>query len=283
MLYADIEVTLLTESIDYEEFTVRELRLTNLAEPGQPHRTIQHLHYQVGLGKKSFFPFVKPNRNFSYLSSRHGRILVCQASAIHPFIEKCQFDVFFPNSAHPGGIVHFARLFRNKLPPSAGNKPTIVHCSAGVGRSGTFIALDRLVQHIECGRPIDVFGTVYEMRMERCHMVQNEVRRLRKKMLNANFAIYLQCAYECCCCFFAAAIHFHPSMPAICARKFLPILVVSILTSTAAIWWRRWRERDDGGTIEQSTPFALRLVHFLTDRRCRHWQQQLQQQFHDDQ
>uniref|UniRef100_A0A914I7S7 protein-tyrosine-phosphatase n=1 Tax=Globodera rostochiensis TaxID=31243 RepID=A0A914I7S7_GLORO len=130
VLYADIEVTLLTESIEYDEFTIRELRLTNMAEPSQPVRTVQHLHYQA-------WP-----------------------------------DFGVPD--HPVGIVHFARLFRNKLPPSSANKPTIVHCSAGVGRSGTFIALDRLVQHIECGRPIDVFGTVYEMRLERCHMVQNE-------------------------------------------------------------------------------------------------------------
>ncbi|KAI1720266.1 protein-tyrosine phosphatase domain-containing protein [Ditylenchus destructor] len=130
VLYADIEVTLLNESIDYEEFTVRELRLTNLAEPSQPSRTVQHLHYMA-------WP-----------------------------------DFGVPD--HPSGIVHFARLFRNKLPPSPNNKPTIVHCSAGVGRSGTFIALDRLVQNIEYGRNIDVFGTVYEMRFERCHMVQNE-------------------------------------------------------------------------------------------------------------
>ena len=27
----------------------------------------------------------------------------------------------------------------------------------------------------DSSKPIDVFGTVYEMRMERCHMVQNEV------------------------------------------------------------------------------------------------------------
>lgn len=47
VLYADIEVTLLTESIEYEEFTIRELRLTNLAESSQSHRTVQHLHYQV--------------------------------------------------------------------------------------------------------------------------------------------------------------------------------------------------------------------------------------------
>jgi len=131
VLYADIEVTLLTESIEYEEFIIRELRLTNLAEPGQSPRTVHHLHYQA-------WP-----------------------------------DFGVPD--HPAGIVHFARLFRNKLPPSPANTPIIVHCSAGVGRSGTFIALDRLMQHIECGKAIDVFGTVYEMRLERCHMVQNEV------------------------------------------------------------------------------------------------------------
>ncbi|KAK5982388.1 hypothetical protein GCK32_021900, partial [Trichostrongylus colubriformis] len=46
--------------------------------------------------------------------------------------------------------------------------------SAGVGRSGTFIAIDRLLQTIQIDRPIDVFGIVHEMRYERCHMVQNE-------------------------------------------------------------------------------------------------------------
>jgi receptor-type tyrosine-protein phosphatase beta len=74
----------------------------------------------------------------------------------------------------PSGIVNFARLFRSKLPPFPSNKPTIVHCSAGVGRSGSFMAMDRLMQHIDIGKNIDVFGTVYEMRLERCHMVQNE-------------------------------------------------------------------------------------------------------------
>jgi len=75
---------------------------------------------------------------------------------------------------HPAGVVNFIRLFRSKLPPSSANKPTIVHCSAGVGRSGTFIAVDRLMQTIHIGKQLDVFGVVHEMRLERCHMVQNE-------------------------------------------------------------------------------------------------------------
>lgn len=130
VLYGDIEVTLLNESVEYDEFVIRELRLTHLGEQTQPPRTILHLHYQA-------WP-----------------------------------DFGIPEN--PIGIVNFSRLFRSRLPPSAQNKPTIVHCSAGVGRSGTFIALDRLVQTIETGRPLDVFGIVHEMRMERCSMVQNE-------------------------------------------------------------------------------------------------------------
>lgn len=47
--------------------------------------------------------------------------------------------------------------------------------SAGVGRSGTFIALDRILQQIQKYEYVDIFAIVYEMRKERVWMVQNEV------------------------------------------------------------------------------------------------------------
>ena len=47
--------------------------------------------------------------------------------------------------------------------------------SAGVGRTGTLIAVDRLLQHIREHNEIDIFGTVLEMRNYRCNMVQTEV------------------------------------------------------------------------------------------------------------
>ena len=46
--------------------------------------------------------------------------------------------------------------------------------SAGVGRSGTFIALDRLLFTIRESDYVDIFGIVYEMRRERVWMVQTE-------------------------------------------------------------------------------------------------------------
>lgn len=48
--------------------------------------------------------------------------------------------------------------------------------SAGVGRTGTFIALDRLMQHIREHEFVDVLGLVAEMRAHRLCMVQTEVR-----------------------------------------------------------------------------------------------------------
>lgn len=73
----------------------------------------------------------------------------------------------------PSTLVQFVRAFREKCHPSSSH-PIIAHCSAGVGRSGTFIALDRILQGIRNSNEVDIFGIVCEMRRERCHMVQNE-------------------------------------------------------------------------------------------------------------
>lgn len=50
--------------------------------------------------------------------------------------------------------------------------------SAGVGRTGTFIALDRLMQHIQEHEYVDVLGLVSDMRSHRLSMVQTEVQNL---------------------------------------------------------------------------------------------------------
>ncbi|PSN57248.1 hypothetical protein C0J52_02540 [Blattella germanica] len=50
----------------------------------------------------------------------------------------------------------------------------LVHCSAGVGRTGTLIALDILLQHISENKKVDIFGTVFKLREQRINMVQTE-------------------------------------------------------------------------------------------------------------
>ncbi|KAM9854760.1 phosphatidylinositol phosphatase PTPRQ [Aulostomus maculatus] len=53
------------------------------------------------------------------------------------------------------------------------NATIAVHCSAGVGRTGVFIALDHLIQHVRDHDFVDVYGLVAELRSERMCMVQN--------------------------------------------------------------------------------------------------------------
>ncbi|XP_071854385.1 receptor-type tyrosine-protein phosphatase F-like isoform X3 [Apostichopus japonicus] len=50
--------------------------------------------------------------------------------------------------------------------------PLLVHCSAGVGRTGTFIALCSLMDVIETEEQIDIFGFVETMREDRIMMIQ---------------------------------------------------------------------------------------------------------------
>ena len=53
--------------------------------------------------------------------------------------------------------------------------PMVVHCSAGVGRTGTFITLYTQLQRIKAEKNVDVFGFVRSMRKRRCYMVQTAV------------------------------------------------------------------------------------------------------------
>ena len=53
--------------------------------------------------------------------------------------------------------------------------PTCRFYSAGVGRTGTFIAVDQLLQHLKQHQYVDIFGLVYEMRKQRTLMVQAKV------------------------------------------------------------------------------------------------------------
>uniref|UniRef100_H2YNB0 Tyrosine-protein phosphatase non-receptor type 20 n=1 Tax=Ciona savignyi TaxID=51511 RepID=H2YNB0_CIOSA len=55
---------------------------------------------------------------------------------------------------------------------SGESKPIVVHCSAGAGRTGTFIAFDSLSMQMNDRPSINVFDTVVNLRMQRMDMVQ---------------------------------------------------------------------------------------------------------------
>ena len=72
------------------------------------------------------------------------------------------------------GPISFVREVRSYIRSEHG--PIVVHCSAGVGRTGTFIAIDTLLQQIKEHHSVDIYGFACEMRQHRNHMIQTEAQ-----------------------------------------------------------------------------------------------------------
>lgn len=75
-----------------------------------------------------------------------------------------------PDHATP--FLMFLRRVRFTNPPDAG--PLIVHCSAGVGRTGCFIVIDTQLERLKCEQTIDIYAHVTCLRAQRNFMVQTE-------------------------------------------------------------------------------------------------------------
>ncbi|XP_055907424.1 phosphatidylinositol phosphatase PTPRQ [Eupeodes corollae] len=71
----------------------------------------------------------------------------------------------------PMSLITFVRKVKAEKCPS--DSPIVVHCSAGVGRTGTFIGLDIIMQRVKSESKINIFETVKGLRFQRMKMVQS--------------------------------------------------------------------------------------------------------------
>ncbi|XP_072366742.1 protein tyrosine phosphatase receptor type Fa isoform X7 [Scyliorhinus torazame] len=73
---------------------------------------------------------------------------------------------------YPTPILAFLRRVKACNPPDAG--PMVVHCSAGVGRTGCFVVIDAMLERVKHEKTVDIYGHVTCMRAQRNYMVQTE-------------------------------------------------------------------------------------------------------------
>ncbi|XP_071485584.1 receptor-type tyrosine-protein phosphatase kappa-like [Diadema antillarum] len=75
------------------------------------------------------------------------------------------------------------------MSPADRARPMLVHCSAGVGRTGTFLTLYNMLCMMRETGKVDIFGFVNEMRENRIKMVQTQDQYLF--IYNALLEVYL--------------------------------------------------------------------------------------------
>lgn len=74
---------------------------------------------------------------------------------------------------HPNGIIKFIKRVNEAYSAEKGS--ILVHCSAGVGRTGTLVALDCLLQQLKEEGQVSIFNTICDLRHQRNFLVQSLV------------------------------------------------------------------------------------------------------------
>ncbi|XP_064386119.1 sushi, von Willebrand factor type A, EGF and pentraxin domain-containing protein 1-like isoform X4 [Halichondria panicea] len=147
--------------------------LTNVME----NNKIKCQQYWPDSGSVSYGPFTVTITDQQVLADYTVRnlLLAMKGESGKPF-KTTQFhfttwpDHGVPDYATP--ILGFHRRVKSQHKPSRG--PLLVHCSAGVGRTGTYIALDNVLDQIAAEDIIDISGTIVRARNQRMKMVQTQ-------------------------------------------------------------------------------------------------------------
>ena len=72
-------------------------------------------------------------------------------------------------------LINFIRRVRT-IHPYSDPCPLLVHCSAGVGRTGAFIVLDSMLERMKKEDNLNVFEFLKQLRAQRVLMVQTQVK-----------------------------------------------------------------------------------------------------------
>uniref|UniRef100_A0A672QMH2 protein-tyrosine-phosphatase n=1 Tax=Sinocyclocheilus grahami TaxID=75366 RepID=A0A672QMH2_SINGR len=123
--------------------------------------------------------------------NRYNNILPCK----YPRMVRQFHYTIWPDHGVPEttqSLVQFVRTVRDYIDRTTSPGVTVVHCSAGVGRTGTFIVLDRVLQQLDRNCTVDIYGCVFDLRLHRSYMVQTELNEIIPLEVNLKYySVYI--------------------------------------------------------------------------------------------
>ncbi|XP_065194479.1 tyrosine-protein phosphatase non-receptor type 21-like isoform X2 [Sycon ciliatum] len=138
----------------------RNLELVHM--PSRKTRHIKHLQFQ------GWPDHGVPEHAQDFLDYLHTLRQLRSSSSSSPSLSRSATA-----TATGAGAGSTAGVRGSSSPRGGHTSPMLVHCSAGIGRTGVTILLDLLVTAFEESQPIDIPGSLRGLRDQRAHFVQN--------------------------------------------------------------------------------------------------------------
>eukprot|EP00794_Sanderia_malayensis_P005697 gene5697-6398_t len=136
--------------------------------------------FQVSVSESTQFP----DFTISYLS-----ILYSREPGKEKFVQHFHFTSWGDHDLPvASSLLTFLRRVNEKTPPKPG--PILVHCSAGVGRTGTYIMLDVCLKRIAAEKNVDIYGFLRRIRNQRNYLVQS---KLQYQFIHKAILEHLEC------------------------------------------------------------------------------------------
>ena len=92
-------------------------------------------------------------------------------------------------------LINFIRRVRT-IHPYSHPCPLLVHCSAGVGRTGAFIVLDSMLERMKKEDNLNIFEFLKQLRAQRVLMVQTQVKSVYRFCIARLLLYYAENAYS---------------------------------------------------------------------------------------
>ncbi|XP_059158477.1 receptor-type tyrosine-protein phosphatase mu-like [Physella acuta] len=144
------------------------IMLTNSTESGKKKCD----QYWPDIGSEQYGNIVVQLLNIDVLPDFTIRTFLISKGGQSKYVKQFHYTTW-PDHGVPR-FGHSLLLFRQKIRmyDNLDNGTVVIHCSAGVGRTGTYIAVDTQLEKAKSEGIIDVYNFVHQMRTQRVNMVQ---------------------------------------------------------------------------------------------------------------